>query len=275
MKRLLTGSSLALAIAVAGVSVSAQTPQPPKNVPEAPAMGGQPQTKPSRSVIALRANEVALSQVAHASLIHNTSKVLAQANPNLYGGDKGETAQVPETVGTLTTAWLDPAQKKVTAVSVDADNKTIAVPWSKIEPIHQPHNEFQTAMTARDVAAASQQQTAKAIDVQKSLIGRTVDDANGKKIGSVSDIVAETKNGTLDYVVVGPSGLSLGTANAPRAVPWAKLKPIPGDTSQPITLTLNDQQLASMPVYGASKAQETTGTRAVSKKAGATQPPPP
>jgi sporulation protein YlmC with PRC-barrel domain len=275
MKRLLTGSSVALAIALAGVSASAQTPQPPKSVPEAPAMGGEPQTKPSQPVIALRANEVALSQVAHASLIHNTTKALAQENPNLYGADKGVTAKVPETVGTLTTAWLDPAQKKVTAVSVDADNKTVELPWSKIAPIHQPHNEFQTAMTAQDVAAASQAQAAKAIDVQKSLIGRSVTDANGKTVGSVSDIVAQTKSGTLDYIVVHPSGPSLGTANAPQAVPWAKLKPISGNTSQPITLTLNDRQLAAMPVYSASKAQETTGTRAVSKKAGATEQPPP
>jgi sporulation protein YlmC with PRC-barrel domain len=126
---------------------------------------------------------------------------------------------------------------------------------------------------AQDVAAAAPQQAGKAIDVQKSLLGRSVNDADGKKVGSVSDIVAQTKSGTLDYVVVGPSGPSLGTNNAPQAVPWAKLKPISGDTSQPITLTLNDQQLASMPVYSASKAQETTGTRAVSKKAGATEQP--
>jgi sporulation protein YlmC with PRC-barrel domain len=275
MKRLLTGSSVALAIAVVGASVNAQTPQPPKSVPEAPAMGGEPQTKPSQPVIALRANEVALSQVAHASLIHSTTKALAQDNPNLYGADKGVTAKVPETVGTLTTAWLDPTQKKVTAVSVDADNKTVEVPWSKIEPIHQPHDEFQTPMTVQDVAAAPQAQTAKAIDVEKSLIGRSVNDASGKTVGSVSDIVAQTKSGTLDYIVVHPSGPSLGTANASQAVPWAKLKPISGDTAQPITLTLNDQQLAAMPVYSASKAQETNGTRAVSKKAGATEQPPP
>jgi sporulation protein YlmC with PRC-barrel domain len=238
-------------------------------------MGGEPQTKPSQPVIALRANEVALSQVAHASLIHNTTKALAQENPNLYGADKGVTAKVPETVGTLTTAWLDPAQKKVIAVSVDANNKTVDVPWSRIEPIHQPHDEFQTPMTAQDVAAASQKPAAHAIDVQQSMIGRTVNDASGKTVGSVSDIVAQTKSGTLDYIVVHPSGPSLGTANASQAVPWAKLKPISGDTAQPITLTLNDQQLAAMPVYSASKAQETNGTRAVSKKAGATEQPPP
>jgi sporulation protein YlmC with PRC-barrel domain len=275
MKRLLTGSSVVLAIALAGMSAGAQTPQPPKPVPEAPAMGGEPQTKPTPPVIALRANEVALSRVAHASLIHNTTEALAEQNPNLYGNEPGEKAKVPEKIGTLTTAWLDSGRKKIVAVSVDAGGKTAELPWSQIQPIHQPNDQFQTAKTARDLSAASQKQDANAIDIEKSLIGRTVTDANGKTVGSVGDIVVQAKSGTLDYIVVHPSGPSLGTSNASQAVPWAKLKPISSDKSQPVVLALNDQQLASMPVFSASKAQETEGTRAVSRKAGATEQPPP
>ena len=277
MKRILAGSSLVLAVALIGATARAQAPQPPKPVPEAPAMGGQPQTKPSRPVIALRANEVALSRVAHASLVHNATKQLGDVSRTLYGNEPNDTVKVPEKIGTLTTALVDPVQKKVTAVGIDVgSSKTVELPWSQLQPIHQPHDQFETASTAQAVAAAPQITTGnQTIDVQQALIGRPVVDANGKNIGSVSDVVAQTKSGTLDYIVVHPSGPSLGTSNAPQAVPWAKLKPISSDKSQPIQLALNDQQLASMPVYGASKAQETPDTRDASHAAGATQPPRP
>jgi sporulation protein YlmC with PRC-barrel domain len=275
MARILTGSSVVLAVALIAASAGAQPPQPPKSVPEAPAMGGQPQTKSSRPVIALRANEVALSHVAHASLIHNTTKRLGDVSRTLYGNEPNEKVPVPEKIGTLTTAMVDPAQKKVTAVSVDADNKTVVLPWSEIQPIHQPHDQFQTAVTAQALASASQQQSAKTIDVEQAFIGRPVVDANGKQVGTVSDVVAQVKSGTLDYVVVQPSGPSLGTSNAAQAVPWAKLKPISSDKLQPIKLAVNDQQLASLPVFSASKAQETPNSRAASHAAGATEQPPP
>jgi sporulation protein YlmC with PRC-barrel domain len=274
MTRILTGSSVVLAIALLGASAGAKAPQPPKSVPETPAMGGEPQTKSGHPVIGLRANEVALSRVAHASLVHNATKPLSEVSRTLYRSEPNEKAQVPEKVGTLTTAWLDPARKEVTAVSVETgDNKTAQLPWSKLQPIHQPNDEFQTAMTAQDIAAASQQPAGKAIDVEQSLIGRPVADAGGKTVGTVSDVVAQVKNGKLDYIVVDPSGPQLGTSNGPHAVPRGELKPISVDKSQPITLALNDQQLASLPVFGASKAQETEGTRAAGRKAGATEPP--
>lgn len=275
MTRIL-GTSVVLAVALIGWNAGAQTPQPPKPVPEAPAMGGQPQTKSSRPVIALRANEVALSRVAHASLVHNAKKQLGDVSRTLYGNEPNDQASVPEKIGTLTTALLDPVQKKVTAVRVDTDNKTVVLPWTQIQPIHQPHDEFQTSATAQAVASAPQQSSdKKLIDVEQALIGRPVVDADGKNIGTVSDVVAQVSSGTLDYVVVHPSGPSLGTSNAPQAVPWAKLKPISSDKSDPIKLALNDQQLASMPVYGASKAQETPNARAAGRATGATQAPAP
>lgn len=239
-------------------------------------MGGQPQTKSSRPVIALRANEVALSRVAHASLVYNAKKQLGDVSRTLYGNEPNDQATVPEKIGTLATALLDPVQKKVAAVRVDTDNKTVVLPWPQIQPIHQPHDEFRTSATAQAVASAPQQSDdKKLIDVEQALIGRPVIDADGKNVGSVSDIVAQVKSGTLDYIVVHPSGPSLGTSNAPQAVPWAKLKPISSDKSHPIELALNDQQLASMPVYGASKAQETPDARAAGHAAGATQAPVP
>ena len=276
MTRMLAGSSLVLAVALMGASVGAQTPQPPKRVPEAPAMGGQPQTKSSRPVIALRANEVALSRVAHASLVHDATKQLGDVSSTLYANEPNDTAKVPEKIGTLTTALLDPEQKKVTAVRADIDNKTIVLPWSQLQPIHQPNDQFRTAETAQAVASAPQQSSDKnLIDVAQALIGRSVVDSDGKNIGSVSDVVAQVKSGALDYVVVHPSGPSLGTSNAPQAVPWAKLKPISSDKSQPIKLMLNNEQLASMPVFGGSKAQETRDTRAAGHETGAIQPPAP
>ena len=239
-------------------------------------MGGQPQTKSSRPVIALRANEVALSRVAHASLVHNATKQLGDVSRTLYRNEPNEQASVPEKIGTLTTALLDPTQKKVTAVRVDTDNKTVVLPWPQIQPIHQPHDEFRTSATAQAVASAPQQSSDKQlIDVEDALIGRPVVDADGKNVGSVSDVVAQVNTGTLDYIVVRPSGPSLGTGNAPQAVPWGKLTPISSDKSQPLKLALNNQQLASMPVYGASKAQETPDARAAGHATGATQPPAP
>jgi sporulation protein YlmC with PRC-barrel domain len=275
MTRILTGSGVALAVALLGISAGAQTPQPPKAVPEAPAMGGQPQTKSSHPVIALRANEVALSRVAHASLVHNATKALGDVSRTLYPNEPNEKVPVPEKIGTLTTALLDPAQKKVVAVAVDTDNKTVVLPWSQIQPIHQPHDQFRTAVTAQALAAAPTKTNEKTVDVEQAFIGRSVVDADGQTIGTVSDVVAQANNGTLDYIVVHPSGPSLGTSNAPHAVPWAKLKPIPGDKSQPIKLAVNDEQLAALPVFSASKAQETPDSRAASHDAGATQPPPP
>ena len=275
MTRKLAGSSLVLAVALLGASAAAQTSQPPKAVPEAPAMGGQPQTKSSRPVIALRANEVALSRVAHASLVHDTTKQLGDISRTLYGNEPNDTAKVPEKIGTLTTALLDPVQKKVTAVRVDIDNKTVVLPWSQLQPIHQPHDQFRSTATGQAVAdAPHQSDNSKLIDVDQAFIGRAVVDASGKKIGTVGDIVAQVNTGTLDYVVVNPAGPSLGTRNAPQAVPWAKLEPVSSDKSQPVKLSLNDQELAALPVFSASKAQETPATRSASQEAGATQAPP-
>jgi sporulation protein YlmC with PRC-barrel domain len=165
----------------------------------------------------------------------------------------------------------------VTVVGVDTGGgKVVELPWEQLQPIHQPHDQFQTASTAQAVAAAPQISTGnKTIDVEQAFIGRPVVDADGKNVGTISDVVAQSKSGTLDYIVIHSSGPSLGTSNAPQAVPWAKLKPISGDKSQPIELALNDQQVASLPVFGGSKAQETEGTRAVGRKAGATLPPTP
>lgn len=243
-------------------------------------MGGEPQTKPSPAVIALRANEVELSRVAHASLTRNTTEKLGQLSSNLYGNASNQTADVPQKVGTLTSAMLDPTRKEITVVGVEAGtgSKVTALPWSKIQPVHQPNDQFQTTMTAQAIAAApafAQATTSSAIDVEQAFIGRSVATSDGKAAGTISDVVAQTKSGKLDYVVVKPASLQLGTVNAPRAVPWAKLKTIAGDKSQPIALALNDQQLAALPVFGGSKAQETAGTRAAGAKAGATEPPAP
>lgn len=278
MIRALTASSVAVAVALFGANGRAQTPQPPKAVPEAPAMGGEPQTKSGPAVIALRANEVQLSRLANASLMRTTTEKLGQLSSNLYGNQANTNAQVPEKVGTLTSALLDPKRKEITAVGVDtgAAHKVAALPWSQIHPIHQPNDQFQTAMTDKAIAAAPAfAPSAAAIDVEHAMIGRSVAASDGKTIGTVSDVVAQIKSGTLDYIVVKPTGPQLGSYNAPRAVPWAKLKSVTGDKSQPIALALNDQQLAALPVFGGSKAQETAGTRAAGAKVGATEPPAP
>jgi hypothetical protein len=102
MSRAFTASSVALAVALLSANGWAQTPQPPKVVPEAPAMGGEPQTKSGPAVIALRANEVQLSHVADASLMRTTTEKLGQLSRPLYGNQANTNAQVPEKVGTLT-----------------------------------------------------------------------------------------------------------------------------------------------------------------------------
>lgn len=278
MSRAFTASTVALAVALLSANGWAQAPQPPKAVPEAPAMGGEPQTKSGPSVIAPRANEVQLSRLANASLIRTITEKLGQLSPNLYGDQANTKAQVPEKIGTLTSAILDPKRKEITAVGVDtgAGHKIAALPWSQIRPIHQPNDQFQTAMTAKAIAAAPAfAPSASGLDVEQGVIGRPVVASDGKTVGTVSDVVAQIKSGTLDYIVVKPSGPQLGSYNAPRAVPWAKLKSITGNKSQPITLALNDRQLAALPVFGGSKAQETAGMRAAGAKVGAAEPPPP
>lgn len=269
--------ALALTGALAGAS-HAQAPQPPKAVPEAPAMGGEPNTKTGPAVIAPRSNEVELARLANASLVHLTKEKLGQLSSLLYHDTRQETAEVPDTIGTVTTALLDPARDAITFVGVQAGSsgKEVALPWSDVQPIHQPHDEFATALSPQAVADAApfaSKATGKAIDIEKSLMGRAVTTTGGKNVGSLSDIVVEAKSGKIDYVVVDPGGLRLGTDNAPHAVSWSKLKPITGEKSQPIQITLDDKQFAATPVFGGSKEQVTTGNRAASKKVGATVAP--
>ena len=255
----------------------AQAPQPPKAVPEAPAMGGEPNTKPGPQPIAPRANEVKLSGIANAALVHITKEQLGQLSTVLYPSSAQQTAQVPQNIGTITTAEFDPARHAVTLIGVSVNGKTVAVPWSQVAPIDQPHDKFATALTAQQLASApalDQKKTGKTIDVDQALIGRSVTSASGQKLGTVGDLVAQVKSGTVDYVVVDPGGIQLGTNNAPHAVPWSKVKSVSGDKSQPVVLAVNDKQMAALPVFGASKAQETPGSRAAGAKAGATEPPP-
>lgn len=264
------------AVALIGAA-HAQAPKPPKAVPEAPAMGGEPHTKPGPQPIAPRANEVKLAGIANAGLVHTTKEQLGQLSTVLYPNSAQQTAQVPQNIGTITTAEFDPARHAVTTVGVSANGKTVAVPWSEVAPIGQPHEKFATALTAQQLASAPplDQKSGKTIDVDQGLIGRPVTGAGGQKLGTVSDLVVQVKSGTVDYLVVNPGGIQLGTTNAPHAVPWSKVKSVSRDKLQPVVVTVNDQQLAALPVFGASKAQETAGSRAASAKAGATQPPPP
>ena len=241
-------------------------------------MGGEPQTKPGPAVISLLANEVRLSRVANASLIRDKDEKLGQLSPELYGNEPNTKADIPEKIGTLTSAILDPKRKEITSVAVEggSGNKVAALPWSQIKPINQPNDQFQTAMTNKAIAAAPAfVPSGTAIDVEQAVIGRPVAVSDGKTVGTVSDVVAQATNGKVDYVVVNPTGPQLGTANAPRAVPWNKLKTVTDDKAQPIALSLSDRQLAALPVFDGSKAQETPGTRAAGAKVGATEPPPP
>ncbi|HEY3917180.1 MAG TPA: PRC-barrel domain-containing protein [Stellaceae bacterium] len=263
-------------MAVIGAT-NAQTPQPPKAVPEAPAMGGEPNTKPGPQPIALRANEVKLSGLANAGLVHITKEQLGQLSEVLYPNSAKQTAQVPQNIGTVTTALLDPARHAITFIGVSAKGKVMAVSWSEVQPINQPHDEFATALTAQQIASAPafDETSRNVIDVEKALVGRPIRTADGKQAGTLSDLVFEVKSGKVDYAVVSQGGVHLGTNNGPYAVPWAKIKSVSGGKTQPITLTLNDQQFAALPIFGASKAQETPGTRAASAKVGATEQPPP
>lgn len=259
-------------------SASSPAPQPPKAVTEVPAMGGQPNTKSGEHVINLRANEVALSRLANADLTQKTKETLGQEGGIAYESTRNETAEIPHKIGTVTTELLDPAKKAVTYVGVKAGSGDVALPWSDVQPIHQPNDELTTAMTPQAIASApklSQKASGSAIDVSQNLIGRDVTGADGSNLGTLSDVVVETKSGTVDYAIVNPGGLHLGSDNAPHAVPWKDVKSLARDKSQPVTLTLNQQQLASLPVFGASKAQETEGTRAAADKAGAIPQPAP
>jgi sporulation protein YlmC with PRC-barrel domain len=275
--------AVVLASSAYAQSRSAPTPQPPKAVSEVPAMGGLPDTqsgtKSGTKMIGLRANEVALSRLANANVTLTTTETLGEAGGVAYNSTRNQTAEVPHKIGTATTALLDPSTKAVTFVGVNpGDGDARAVPWAQVQAIHQPNDELATTMTLQAISSAPtlvQKAGGNAIDVVQNLLGRTVNAADGSKLGTLSDIVVQTKTGTVDYAVVNPGGIQLGTSNAPYAVPWKDVKTVSGDKSQPIALNVNNQQVASLPVFGASKAEETDAGRAAAAKGGATPQPAP
>ena len=284
MKRqsVLLSSVFVLALAgsaLAQNSTGSPSPQPPKAVKEVPAMGGQPNSKSGAKVIGLRANEVALSRLANTDVRQLKKETLGQAGGVLYENQRDQTAEVPQKIGTVTTELLDPAKKAVTYVGVKAGSGDAkALPWSQVQAIHQPNDELSTAMTPQAISSSpslAQKATGKTIDVSQNLLGRDVTGANGSKVGTLSDVVVQTKNGTVDYAVVSPNGLQFGSANASHAVPWNDVKSIAGNKSQPVTLSVTDQQLAALPVFGMSKAEETKAGRAAAAKGGATPQPAP
>jgi sporulation protein YlmC with PRC-barrel domain len=239
-------------------------------------MGGQPQTKPGPKVINLGSNEASLARLANTKLVHVTQQQLGQLSPVLFQQSQHETASVPQNIATVKTALLDPTKGAITFIAVETGNRgdLVLLPWSQVKPFNEPNPVVATALTEQAVASAPtlQQQQGKAIDVQQALIGRSVKTTDGKNVGSVSDVIAETGNGKVDYIVVQQGGISLGTSNAAHAVPWSGLKPISGDKSQPIALTLDQQHWQETPVFGGSKAQETQAMREKARETGASGP---
>jgi sporulation protein YlmC with PRC-barrel domain len=265
----------ALAMTLTAAAYAAP-PQPPQQVPEAPAMGGEPQTKPSERVINLTANEVALSRIKGAGLIHTQTERLGDVGGPLYESQRNTPASVPERVGTIRGALFDPGKNAIAFVAVDPikGGGTVVLPWSDLQPVSQPHDQFVTKLTADDVAKATPfdraTRSSKLIDAGQDLVGRPVTLPNGNKVGTVGDLAIEVQNGHIDYAMIDTnSGIQLGANNAAKAVPWAKIRPVSGDKSQALVVTINQEQLAAAPNFGTSKAQETRGTRDVSKQVGA------
>jgi sporulation protein YlmC with PRC-barrel domain len=251
-----------------------QPPQPPKSVAEAPAMGGQPGTKPGPKVINLGSNQASLADLADANLVHVTQQQLGQLSPVLFQQSQDQTAPVPQNIGTVQTALLDPARHTIDFVVVQTGNKQVLVPWSDVRPVAQPHPQIATALSPDAVANAAplSDQQGHAIDIKTGLIGRTVRSSDNKDLGKLSDVVAQIGTGTVDYIIVTPGGASLGTSNPARAVPWSAIKPPSTNKAEPITLKLDEQEWKSTPVFGGSKAQETQAMRDKARQTGASGP---
>ena len=251
-------------------------PQPPKAVPEAPRMGGEPSTKTGPTVINLGSNEVSLARLAGVKVVHVTREQLGKLSPVLFQQSQHETAPVPHNIASVKTELFEPARHAITFLVVNAGKRgsPVLVPWSQVKPFDQPNPVIATSLSQKAVASAPAlgRQKRKTIDVEQALIGRQVETGGGKNVGTVSDVIAEIGNGKVDYIVVAQGGIGLGTANAPHAVPWTKIKSVSGDKSQPIMLTLDEQHWKATPVFGASKAQETRGLRNKALKNGASGP---
>lgn len=117
-------------LAMNGIAYS-QVPPPPKVVPEAPAMGGEPQTKPGPTVINIGSNEVSLARLANTKLLHVKKELLSRLSPVLFQQSQNETAPVPQDIGTVTNAFLDPTKHAITFVAVRTGSAKVLVPWCK------------------------------------------------------------------------------------------------------------------------------------------------
>lgn len=260
----------------------AQPAPPPQATHDIPQMGGEPQMIPGPKVIGLTPNEVELSRLKGAGIIHNKSERLGQVGGPLYANERNTVASVPIPAGTITGALYDPAKHAITFVIADPGNGkgSVAVPWSAFQPADQPHDQFVTGLTAGQIASATPVAQAikagKLMNAERDLIGRKIALRDGKTIGTLGNLVFETQSGRIDYAVVDDrSGIQMGANNAPQALPWSKIERVTAAQAQPLIVALQPQQLAQEPLYAGFKAQETQGTERVNRKLGATGLEPP
>jgi sporulation protein YlmC with PRC-barrel domain len=272
---ILFGSIVALGVAGPAFAQSSQ-PHPPKGVSEAPALGGEPQTKPGPKVINIASNEASLARLANTKVVHVTRQQLGDLSPVLFQQSQNKTAPVPQNLATVKTVLLDPGKHAATFIAVETDDHggPLLVPWSEVKPFNEPNPVVATALSQEAVAGAPPltQQQGKTIDVEQALLGRPVRTADDKEVGTLDDVIAEIGSGKVDYLVVRQDGIGFGTKNAAHAVPWAAVKPPSADKSQPIALTLDEQHWRTTPVFGGSKAQETQGMHNKARETGASGP---
>lgn len=254
----------------------AQVPPPPKAVFEAPAMGGEPYTKPGPTVINLGSNQVSLARLTNTKLVHMKKEKLGRLSRLLFQRSQQEIAPVPENIGTVKSALLNPTRNAITfAVVESGERKTaVLVPWSQLRPYDQPNPIVRTALSAQAVESAPAVSRAQphAINIDRSVMGRAVRTTGGKNVGTLVDIIAEIGNGKVDYAIVQQRGIELGTTHAAHAVPWSAFTDLSPNKKEPITMKLDEQQWRATPVFGGSKAQETQALRNTALSRGASGP---
>jgi sporulation protein YlmC with PRC-barrel domain len=145
-----------------------------------------------------------------------------------------------------------------------------AVAWSAIDATDRRH--LTTDLTAADLkntsadakSGQSFEERAKQgdeyVSVADRLLGKKVAATDGKSLGSLDDLVVDTKTAKIVAALIDtPSGAAIGAEDTPRAVPWSVAR-LPTDKDAPIALTLNREQLAKEPGF-ATKAPEAPGTQ--------------
>jgi sporulation protein YlmC with PRC-barrel domain len=97
---------------------------------------------------------------------------------------------------------------------------------------------------ARTAAAAD----IDALHSSKAIIGTKIEDAQGKSLGKVEELLIDPKTGKVDQVVVGLGGM-MGVGEKKVVVPWSDMKMQALHEGKRAVITMDRSRLESAPTY--------------------------